>query len=514
MARLAIAGGAREVEIEIAAQRLVMTARGVHLERKTVSDFASVLDHVLEPADRHQAMVELEERDAFVLSVIACSRLKSMTLQTGGEEGMKLERTADGTLSVRNPGEAALDRPDLHLEVRGLRIDARRAAKWLGRLGRFAPVALSVNGRRVDRGFDEPMIVRRLDPSPADNERRGPKAMPGAPPPPIPMPAVLAIPHHGSAPRLWLLRHGIITTRATVPGYPSFEAAVEMGSLATAGHAATGAELREALAVHIDAILDAAVCLTLRLAREGASRDGGRLRGAVRSRVARLLLEAARKRRRVPEISGVPIFPLVSAGGRRRVSIDEIRRSVRLEAGGICALDAIPSGEAPGKFAFGERGALILSGAERALLGELLSVVFSAPPTRLRRSAGRRLLDFLAAGPPTLRFTRRRTVAVSELTAAERELLSRLCATLADGGGIAPAVTFHRGGGAVLRTRDGLSLPRSSPEVRRSLRAVARDPAWLYPAMACLLEGPDLVASGAPGAEARRQWHATSSPVS
>ncbi len=509
LARMAIAAGARSVVLQITAGRLALAAPGARLSPRTISDFASLLDRALPAVERHRALVELEEQDAFALSAIACSELRSLVLRTGaGDGGMQLELGASGELGVVHPGAVDSERPELRLELTDLPIDVRQAVRWLDRAGRFAPVPISVNGRQIDRGFRSPLATQRLEVTPGSRRST-----------PIPLPAALAIPRRGSAPRLWLLRHGIVATRATVPGYPAFEAAVEMAAVSPPGRGATGAALRERLGAYVDALLDAAVALLIRLGGEPSGLDG-----EARARTGRLLLEAARKRLRLAEVSGVKIFPVVGVAGQPWVSIDEIARSVRLEAGGVCALDAIPPGEDPKAFVLGERGALALAEGERALLGEHLQAVLAAPPGRLRPSIGRRLVELVAAGPPALRLVRRRPVAEGELSAAERGFLERLRGLAPASGEIPgrrppgrrppgrrppgrrpPALAFHHGGGRVLRTRDGLSLPRSSPEVRRSVRAVARDPAWLYPAIACLLERTGFAGSDL-ASEARRRW--------
>ena len=250
LARLAIACGARGVDLEISPRRLALTAPGARVEHRTVTDFATLLDRGLDAAERHRAMVELEERDAFVLSAVAGLSLRSLTLRTGGEEGLKLELRRGGDLRIRNPGASAVGRPDLELVLDGLSIDAGRAAKWLRRVCRFAAVPIAIDGLPIDRGFDAPLIEQRLQLAPRGPQPGAPQ--PGAPQPGALLPIALAIPHHGQTPRLWLLRHGIIATRATVPGYPAFEAAVEMAAAddpgAVAGGRTTGAALREQLA--------------------------------------------------------------------------------------------------------------------------------------------------------------------------------------------------------------------------------------------------------------------------
>ncbi len=508
LARMAIASGARSVALDLEPRHLSMTAPGARWDHRTIADFASVLDRRLEAADRHHAMVDLEERGAFVLSAIACSHLRSVVLTTGGEGGMKLELSAGGELAVTNPGsfvplrgdssdsapsDAALSRPDIRLRVEGLAIDAGRAAKWLRRVGRFSEVPITIDGAPISGGFRRPLIEKRLVIRPRDSEQssHGLKA---------PLPTALAIAARGAAPHLWLLRHGIIATHATVPGYPAFEAAIEMAALSdpappsspdpkSAAPRATSASLRERLGPYVESLVDAAVALTIEL---GAGAEN--LPEEARARTARLLLRAALKRRRLSEVSGVPVFPLLATGGKQRqlVSIDVIGRLVRVEEGGSCALDAIPPGQDPSHYSLVGQGALAVSQGERALLGELLSAVFQSPPARARQSPGRRLLDFAAERLPTLRFARGAPLAGAELTAAERTLLSRL------------AAEFRSGSGKVQRDASGkLLLPRDNPSVTACVHAVEREDAWVYPAAVTLLAGREL-----PDPELRRQWYA------
>ena len=70
LARLAIATGARSVDFDVEPRHLAMTAPGACWDQRMIADFASVLDRRIEAADRHRAMVDLEERGAFVLSAI------------------------------------------------------------------------------------------------------------------------------------------------------------------------------------------------------------------------------------------------------------------------------------------------------------------------------------------------------------------------------------------------------------------------------------------------------------
>ncbi len=517
LARLAIASGARSVAFEVEPRHLVMTAPGARWDHRTVAGFASVLDRRLEAADRHRAMVELEEDGAFVLSAIACSPLRSLALTAGGVQGLKLRLSPSGELTVANPIDSDLARPDIQLAVEGLAIDAGRAGRWLRRVGRFSQVPISIDGGRIPGGFHKPLIEKRFEIPPQGS-------VPGA----SRLPAALAIAARGAAPHLWLLRHGIIATHATVPGYPAFEAAIEMAALSVpetspAGDSAappvasaisrpapspesaaprmTSSALRERLGSYVEPLVDAAVALTIELGE-----SAGSLPEAARARTARLLLRSALKRRRLSEVSGVRVFPLLGTGGRRRrlVSIDVIGRLVRVEEGGTCALDAIPPGQDPKRYALVGQGALAVSQGERALLGELLSAVFSQPPARARQSPMRRLLALAAERLPELR-ARGTPIADSELSAAERALLSRLAGETATSAIAASAgAEFRTGQGKVRRDGNGkLQLPRDNPTVAACVRAVERDAAWSYPAAVALLAGREL-----PDPELRRQWYA------
>ncbi len=502
LARLAIAGGARSVKLRIAARQLTLEAPGASLSSATISDFASVLDHRLDAADRHRAMVDLEERDAFVLSAIACSRLRGLTLTLGGAAGLSVELTTAGDLSVVNPSASSVS--DLELELDGLEMEPGRATDWLQRVGRFSNIPIELDEKRVDRGFHKPLIRKRLLVAPS-GPSTGAEAATTVDS--VPLHVAVAISSHGSTPRLWLLRHGIIATHATVPGYPAFEAAVEMapvsGAIETASGRAdltsrvTSAALRERLNPYIRNLVDASTGLLIRLGREAPN-----LPEATRERLGRLLLAAALKRRRLSELYGVEVFPLVRREGRRLVSIDVISRLVRVEEGGACAIEAIPPGQDPRKFSLTGYGALEISRNERALLGELLQVVFSNPPVRVRQGRARRFLDWAATVVPSLQAASGTPVPESDLTDEEQTFLVQLRQAAVDSG--LQRIEFRTGDGKP-RADDGLLLlPRRNPTVRAALQVVDRDPAWLYPATLALMAGKEL-----PGPELRRVWFAS-----
>ena len=69
---------------------LAVTAPGARLERRTVGDFATVLDRAQEAARRHRAMIELEEQDAFALAALACLEVKALEMRLGGADALRL----------------------------------------------------------------------------------------------------------------------------------------------------------------------------------------------------------------------------------------------------------------------------------------------------------------------------------------------------------------------------------------------------------------------------------------
>lgn len=483
--RLAISCGARSAAFDLHATRLELVARGAHLARQILANFATVLDRDVDVAERHRALVALEEQDAFALAALAGTPSRLLRLRTGEDRGLVLERIEG---EVRVLGSLAEDfaGTDLFLTLEGLQLEVDRATRGLDRMGRFSPVPLSMGGKAVPRGFEAPLIKTRLTATASAEE--------GVERPSLP--ARLAIPRRGQTPRLWLLRHGVVATRATVPGFPAFEAAVEMSRVAPPGPLSTGAALREAIGPYLEHLVDAGIRLNLQLAETASA-----MPEKIRARTARRLLEAARKRRRASQVAGVRIFPLLTPdGAARRVSMDEIARLVRVEKGGTCALDAVAPHQDLAEIVLSDRGVLVLSDGERALLGEQLKVVFSAPPARRRRPLLRRLLDRAAERASHLPITGG-VLPEEELSSEEREFLGQVRVALATSDGAPRTVAFLPRGRRIRRRGDTLLLPRNHPTVQACVQAVGKDPGWMYPTLVFLLAG-----RGRPPADLRRQW--------
>jgi hypothetical protein len=478
LARLAIAAGASEVDLGIRKARLELAAAGARLDLVVVRDLGTVLDAAAPAASRHRALMGLDERGALALAALATLPWRRLLLESGGPQGWTLAAAAGGRPRLRHGCGA----PGLAVSLTGLRLDAAAATRWLERNGRFAPVPIRIAGRPIARGFRRPLIRTRVH---------------------EPLPAVLALAAHGETPRLWLLEHGIISTRATVPGYPAFEAAVEMAGVAPPG--ASPAAMREAIQPFLEALIAEAVDLVAGLARRAEL-----LRPDARERAARLLLEAARRDRFRRLLAAIPVFPTLTGGERRWASIADLEALSRDggRRGDGRPLAALAADQDPRLYVTGPRPLLLLGHAERALLGEILGVAFTTPPARPRPRRSLRRLAGAVLGRLAYAWQRLRRGVVGEaaLAAGERTFLDAVRRA-----GAAPwprAVDFCAGGSRIHLTGDGrLLLPRAHPTVEAAVQAVAHDPSWLYPALVALLGGREL-----PAEAVREAWQGARGP--
>lgn len=466
LVRLAIAYGAQRAELRLGPRRIELWAPGGRLLPGSIRDLAKVLDEKAPPAERHQALVDLERRDALALAALATFLTGDLQLRSGdGEYGVSLERSG-GTLRLFAGGGDAFE-----MCADGVDVEAPAAVRWLERKGRFSPIPIKVQGREVRRGFLSPLIY---------------KSSHGPPP------RSLAIADWGDLPRLYLLRHGIVSTRATVPGFPAFEAAVELAQVSEPG--SSGAALRERVNPYLEGLIDDAVALMVRLAHHSE-----RASASVRERIAKLLLEAARRGRLVEEIHRAPLFFTFGEDGKlRRLSIQDLRAAIRFDAAGRGHLEAVSPDQDPRELALGGRRVLVAGAAERALLAEQLGVAFTAPPLRPRprRSPVRFLEEAVARLAFAWYGVTGRLLPERSLGTAERRFL----AAVAKGPGY--KVAFRRGDGSVRLCDDRrLLLPRDAPTVRAAVRACERGPEWLYPSLLALTGRREL-----PPAELRRTW--------
>jgi hypothetical protein len=347
------------------------------------------------------------------------------------------------------------------------RFDRKRAFTWLRVATRFADAEVSVDGRQPAQGFPGGLYHVRLD---------------------EPLPCRLGLTNAGDEPVLWLLKDGVVAARAGVPGYPPFEAAVELAGLVPRG--ASSADLRRAVTPFLPELVDRAVWMMIEVA--------GRMKQmaeAPRRRLTILLLRAARRGLRDREVRRLPLIP-TAAGGARRLSVEEIGSLAERRGGVLPALDP----EAAVDDSLADPDSTLVASAETcSLLSELIDVRFQMPFHR-EHGLGDRIVRRLrrAAADASLRmrgFTGSRSVPASELQIHERKLLAALRA--ADP---SRKVELCYGSGGVRRTARGIAIPRDNPWLAAGAVCVEDDPSWIYPLLLVMGIGDP------PSPDLRKRW--------
>jgi hypothetical protein len=368
--------------------------------------------------------------------------------------------------------------------VQHAELDRRRAVEWLSGAARFAPATVVVDGKAVDVGF-----VGTFGPHLLREPLRG----------------RVAIPHEGETAHAWLLEHGLVTGHVAIPDAPCFEAAVELGDPATTELSA--ARLREAMQPHVDTLVQQAIGSLLHVARDAAGHPE-----PARRRLARLVLQAMRRRVLMPSMARVPVFRVIDGSGERNVDMMTLRESV-LEGGSERVLAALYPDQRPDRYALGASLVLVADETERSLLSELFGLRFRPPELRDGAhgllAAWRRVVYGVLRGgaraADLLRHPLRRPPLPEEqLAPEERHFLHALRSHAFGGHRVVSEVHLCEGSGAPRRTADSppqLLLPRGNETVRACIQAVARDPAWVYPAWLALLDGRAL-----PPRSARQRW--------
>jgi hypothetical protein len=278
---------------------------------------------------------------------------------------------------------------------------------------------------------------------------------------------------------LWLLRDGVVSARASVPGYPPFEAAVELGGQVAPG--ASAADMRRAVTPFLGELVDRAVWMMVQVADrlpEMAATD--------RERLGLLLLRAAQKGIRAQEICRLSLLETAS-DDQHHLAVEEIRRLAN-QRGGVLA--AIERGErSPGEL-LEPHSTLLASSEARHLLTGLTGVRFQSP-SRHQRSLHKRVTDrFRAAADHLLRrargFFARREVPREELRPPEIDVLEAIRLAMAPMG-----VSLREGRGPTGWAAGGVVVPRSHPAMKAGVDLVLGDSTWLYPLFLALDTGQE-----------------------
>jgi hypothetical protein len=350
---------------------------------------------------------------------------------------------------------------------------------WLRMACRFSDADVTIDGRAAPKGFAGGLYRMCLE---------------------DPVPCTLGLTRRGEEPVLWLLRNGIVAARATVPGYPPFEAAVELGGVISG--AAGGSELRRAVRPHMSELCDRAVDMMIDVA--GRPR---RVFGPEGQRLIALLLRAARRDLRTVDILAMPLIPTLD---RETPPLSTARLEAMARRSGGRSFAVAPD-EADEDVLADPSSTVVASSEVRNLLNELAGVRFQLPPRRrlgtvqrlgdTSRRAVRRFLERLRGA------LRPQIAAPGVLSSGERRVLTGLRAALS------PRTVDLGDCRHLRRTATGLVVPRLESSVAAAASWSDEDEGWLYPLILALkLDVPS-------PESARTNWalgvadHPTSPPI-
>ncbi|PRQ06174.1 hypothetical protein [Enhygromyxa salina] len=489
LVRRALRHGANRVEIELGRQQLRVRSLGGGVLLPVLHELSVLLDTKRSPQRRHRALSALERAGALSLLGIvgldpASVQIISPNANEAGETMGLSWRRGEGATLQRFAAGADIDPAFAEIIVRGAKLDRARAREWLTSAARYAPAEIIIDGRSLGHanrsltgGFDDVFSTVAIT---------------------QPVSGTIGLPRNGEVTRLYLLQDGLVTTHMSVTEGPCFEAAIETRDLAES--TASAARLRDLIQPHVTGIMSGAVEHMIDLAQARSAS----LSTADRGRLTQLLLHGARRDRdHAKAIARLPLFRGLDRDGRERwCDLLALRQSVQ-DDGGERLLSALFPDQDPAEFA-AEGRVYVLDESQRALLGELLELGFRQP--RRRVEARRGLARLLREGPSLLRSRDLllglrpggRQLPDAELEPDQRLLLVQLRAQVET-----CEIAMCTGAGPVRRigaTPDKLLLPRDSELVRAAVRVVARDRAWVYPALLALLDGRAFPE------RARRKW--------
>jgi hypothetical protein len=466
LVRLALRLGAKAVSVERRRRGFGISWKAPNLDAAALTDLASALDPGRVTSDRQRAIAALEDRGLEAL--LWAAGLRGSRIRVASSDGRR-RSTFEGRHG-RRPRLEGIAGPavseGVEIEWRCAGLDRRRAVRWLAVAARFSHAAVEIDGRPAPRGFAGGLYYVRLE---------------------DPLPCRIGLTRSGDEPVLWLLQNGVVSTRASLPGYPPFEAAVELGGRVAPG--ASGADLRRAVTPFLVEIVDRAMWMMLEVSGRLSALDEGD-----RQRLCLILLRSARKGIRNTEISRVPLVK--SCGDDRLLSVEEIREMADRRGG---LLQVVDSRDADGQALVEPRSTLVASSEVREILCELTSVRFQTPCRRfwsLRRRAAARLGAWGAALWHRTRglFPRRR-VPEADLLPHEGQILASIREAITPLG-----AQLCEGTGSAVKTSGAILVPRTNPAVQAASRLVADEPAWIYPAILALDTGEEFPE------EVRRAW--------
>ncbi len=494
LVRRSVAAGASQIDVRFGRHRVRIDDNGAALSEPHVRALAHLLDPQAAATLRHRALLDLESVGAVALLALAGISLTSLSLScTGGERAplhLEVRRGKPPKFRVGRPSGG--DEPALtRIEIIAEGLEIKRARQWLEEATRFVGNSLTIDGKAGPDGFDDYLVGAAIDVKLGETSLKG----------------RIWIPPTNDTPRLWILQHGVVATHHGLTKSPTFEVTLEVGAIAPPR--ATAADLRNLVAPTLSTLAKEAVRLLL-----AAGERMPAMGLAAQSRLLRLLLEAARLGLARPEIRRAPLIPCLVARDTPAVW----RSIATLEAEGADTgrqpmIPALYPSQSTDDVIIGAVPIALLESSARSAITELFGLRFGPPPRLLGRVDGgdrlarlrERIADIAGGFATVLGLGAGRPLADNELSRAELYLLEQLRAVIPNANPEAPQeILFCRGRGRIRRPRGKtprLLLPRDNADVRASVRAVADDAAWIYPACVVLLGGRSM-----PSLDARMTW--------
>jgi len=467
LVRLALRIGAAEVSVQNRRRRFEISWEGPTIDDEVFANLRSALDTELAPEKRQRAIAALERSGMEALLWAAGLRGARLRIVCSDADLRWCFEDRNRSRLHRNRGIGSDGPTSVVIQWRCAGLDQQRASRWLTVASRFAPARILVDGAVLPTGFAGGLYHLQIE---------------------EPLPCRLGLTRAGDEPVLWLLRDGVVSARASVPGYPPFEAAVELGSLVAPG--ASAADMRRAITPFLSELVDRAVWMMVHVADrlpELAARD--------RERLGILLLRAARKGIRPREICRLSLLETASDDDLR-LSVEGIRRLADRRGGVLAAIEA---GEGAEGDLADPQSTLLASSEVRQLLAELIGVRFQSP-SRRRRGFMRRVTDRLRATAVHLRrrvrgVLARRETSPDDLRPLESDLIEAIRSAMSPVG-----VRLCEGQGSTGWTAGGVVVARSHPAFKAGADLVSVDAAWLYPLLLALDTGQD------PSEDLRIRW--------
>lgn len=465
LVRLSSRLGADAVSVARHRRGIVVSWNGPRIDYEVIADLAIALDETKNPSDRQRAIAAIETSGMEALLWAAGLRGARLRVTVSGRQGgWRFEHVRRQSRLRRD--KRCQDPTEVEITWWCPGLDRRRAMRWLAVAVRFSPCRVSIDGAQGPHGFAGGLFHLGIE---------------------DPVPCRLGLTRSGDDPVLWLLRDGVISARATVPGYPPFEAAVELRDRVAPG--ASAADMRRAVTPYLEALIERAVWMMVEVTGRRSV-----LTTCDHERLCLLVLRACRKGIRASEIRRLGLVR--TAAEDRLLSIEEIC-GLADRSGGVLA--AVDHGQRRGEDLVDPGSNLVASREIRDLLTELIGVRFQSPSRRRRRRWSRFVDGFCDCVGHLRRRARGlfadRGLMVDELRSQEILTLEAMRTALSP-----LAVDLCRGRGLVGSTGRRLVVPRSGPAMAAGADLVAAETAWLYPLLLALDIGNE------PPEDLRARW--------